>query len=70
MLWIKSIRCDDYVGGGGGGGGYDDDERQEESISENGYFCISLQNSPLVTVQQYFCTLSHSQVSSGCHTAC
>ena len=55
MLWIKSIRFDDYVGGGGGGGGgggYDDDERQEESISENGYFWISLEYSPFVTVQQ------------------
>ena len=44
----------------------DDDEndnQDEEWISENIYFWISLQNPPLVTVQQYFCTLSHSQKS-------
>ena len=36
-----------------GGGG--------ERIPKNSYFWISLQNPPLVTVQRYFCTLSHSQ---------
>ena len=44
----------------------DESEEEEERISENSYFWINLQNPPPVTVQQYFCTLSHS---SGCHTA-
>ena len=41
----------------------EDDEQGEERISGNSYFCLSLQPPPPVTVQQYFCTHSHSQQS-------
>jgi len=42
----------------------DDNAKQEEEwISENSYFWMSLQNTPLVTIQQYFCTLQHIQQS-------
>jgi hypothetical protein len=35
-----------------------------QRISQNSYFWISLKNPPLVTVQQYFCTLSPVQAAT------
>lgn len=55
---------------------YDDDnddevEEEEARISENSYFWMSLQNTPLVTVQEDFCTLLHTsqQVVQAARTA-